>query len=163
MSETRHDLRDEIILLQRFGDEYCDFGRLSLSSLRNIVPAVGDTLTDHIFETGVGASRVVDRYLADFWSEEDVHPRCRCWVLVVEQLEDLGSHFFELDTILRRVREANFGVVPFHSEEIELISDLDRDNRDPAYWTPARKEMLRKEREARLAAIRAAEQGKKPD
>jgi len=163
VSESRYYLRDEIVLLQRFDDEYCDFGRLSLTSLRNVVPAVGDTLTDHVFETGVGVSRVVDRFLADFWSEEDVHPRCRCWVLVVEQPEEIDNHFFGLDSILRRMREADFGYVPPDNEGFEIVDDLDRNNRDPEYWTFERKEILRKEREARLAAIRAREERERKD
>lgn len=32
--------------------------------------------------------------------------------------------------------------------------ELDRSNRDPAYWTPERKEMLRREREATLAKLK---------
>lgn len=46
-------------------------------------------------------------------------------------------------------------------ERVETAETLDRENRDPAYWTFERKEILRKEREARLAAIRAEEEAAK--
>lgn len=36
----------------------------------------------------------------------------------------------------------------------ETVHELDRDNRDPAYWTKERKELLRQEREARLAKMK---------
>lgn len=46
----------------------------------------------------------------------------------------------------------------FEDEEVvQSALDLDRTNRDPDYWTVERKEILRLEREARVAAIKAAE------
>ena len=82
---------------------------------------------------------------------------------MVEQPEEIDNHFFGLDSILRRMREADFGYVPPDNEGFEIVDDLDRNNRDPEYWTFERKEILRKEREARLAAIRAREERERKD
>lgn len=157
-------MRDEIVLLVRDGDDYFDFGRMSRSHLDNVIPVIGDTLTEHITEMGVGMCRVVDRFLADFRSEEGEHDDLTCWVLVVEQPDDCEDHFFGLDKVLQRIREENFSMVftPNHIT-IEAAEALDYASRDPAYWTPERKRRLQKEREARLAAIRAEEATKPKD
>lgn len=154
----RSIMRDEIVLLVRDGDDYFDFGRLSRTHLDNVIPVIGDTLTEHIAEAGIGMCRVVDRFLADFRSEEGAHDPLTCWVLVVEQPDECEDHFFGLDKVLQRIREANFSMVSMPNQfTAETLETLDRDNRDPAYWTFERKEILRKEREARLAEIKSRE------
>jgi len=151
-------MRDEIVLLMRDGDKYFDHGRLSLSYLKNVVPCVGDFLTLHVEEEGLGVWRVERRYLADLTLTSNGDVAASFWVLVVEEIdENFGDHFFDLDRAVRRIHHDDFNIVwlgePLFTSPIETAETLDRTNRDPEYWTFERKEILRKEREARLAAI----------
>lgn len=150
-------VRDEIVVLMRDGKGYFDHDRLSLSYLNNVVPIIGDRLTLHLLEDGLAVYQVINRYLVDM-RPDDADP-CGFWVLVVDQIDE--DHFFELDDILRRIHREEFDVFlpgrPIPPAPIETAETLDRSNRDPEYWTFERKEILRKEREARLAAMRSQE------
>lgn len=147
-------VRDEVVLLVRDGDEYFDHGRLSLSYLKNIVPTVGDHLTLHPDEVGIGACRVQARYLADLTPTDGGGPYASFWILVVEEVE--GEHLFELDRIVQRIYKAEFNIIP-HGEPPSALGDtLDRSNRDPDYWT-----FERKEREARRAGMQSQEKARK--
>ena len=145
-------VRDEVVLLVRDDDTYFDHGRLSLSYLKNILPAVGDNLTLHPDEVGVGACRVQERYLVDLTPTDGGEAYASFWVLIVEEVE--GEHLFELDRAVHSIYKEEFGIVWLGDPLPTLADTLDRTYRDPAYWTPARKEILQKEREARLASIR---------
>jgi hypothetical protein len=90
----------------------------------------------------------------------------RFWVLVVRQIDE--DHLFNLDDLIRGIHRYGFGNTwrgepyPLQATEVpiretEPPTDLDRKNRDPEYWTFERKELLRQEREARLAAMKARE------
>ncbi|YBV97129.1 hypothetical protein M1D80_09595 [Phyllobacteriaceae bacterium JZ32] len=157
-------IRDEIVVLMRSGDGYFDHDRLSLKQLQNSVPVIGDRLTLHPVDEGLAVYQVEQRYLVDM--RPDVGDDCRFWVLVVDQIDE--DHFLKLDDALRHIHREEFDVVwlqmpPSEPTSVETVDDLDRNNRDPAYWTPKRKEILRQEREARLAMIRAEEERGRKD
>lgn len=144
---TAETIRDEIVLLIRDGDEYFYHGQLSLKYLQGIIPTIGDHLTLHPVGMGVGASRVVERHLAELVPADGGKSYSSFWLLVVEEVE--GEHLFDLDRIVNSIFKEDFGgQVPSPTAD-----SLDRSNRDPAYWTFERKELLRQEREARLAAM----------
>lgn len=128
-----------------------------------IIPSPGDTIVVGEGEFGNRIFRVLDRYFVTHLGLD------RGWALFVEQLEDdrdldeLARQWAE-DTKLFNEASDNLDDDGGTAKEriwppIETAETLDRDNRDPAYWTFERKEILRKEREARLAAIKA---GKEP-
>lgn len=150
---TEDKIRDEVVVLMRDGQGYFDHDRLSLSHLHHAVPIIGDRLTLHLGGDGLAVYQVINRYLVDM-SPDDAESG-RFWVLIVDQIHD--DHFFAMDDLLRAIyREGFNGVWPgyeFPLPIVETAETLDRSNRDPAYWTFERKEILRKEREARLAAM----------
>lgn len=150
-------IRDEIVVLMRSGDGFVDNDhRLSLADLRNTVPIIGDRLSLHLEEEGLAVYRVLDRYLVDLRFSSDGGNDALFWVLVVDQFDEDHSH--EFDQLVRAIYREEFATswrreaIP--SAPVQTAETLDRTNRDPAYWTFERKEILRKEREARLAAIR---------
>jgi hypothetical protein len=152
-------IRDEIVVLMRSGDGYFDHDRLSLSRLKDIVPAIGDRLTLHVEDEGIATYQVEQRYLIDLRGSDDAHEDACFWTLVVDQIHE--EHFFELDRVVRAIYREDFDTT-WNGEAIPLspidpADELDRDNHDPEYWTFERKEILRKEREARLAAMKPRE------
>lgn len=155
MSGYTGKMRDEVVLLVRDGDEYHFHGTLSLQYLNYIVPVVGDLITYQIEDSGIGLSRVDQRILVDMTATDAKDPTACCWTLVVSEVED--DRFQDLDMVMRAIRNADWTIPPVDLSDLasETVDDLDRDNRDPAYWTPDRKELLRKEREERLAAMKA--------
>lgn len=99
---------------------------------------------------GLAAYEVTDRIHTTIPSRNIEEPDFSTWTLLVDEI--LSEELFEYDKI---IREIHFGVYePLVALE-ETIDDLDRSNRDPAYWTKERKELLRQEREARLAEVKA--------
>lgn len=153
---TEEKVLDKIVVLMRDGDGYFDHDRLSLSCLNNVVPIIGDRLTLHLGSDGLGVYQVINRYLTDL--RPDDAEGGRFWVLIVDQIHE--DQFFKLDDLLRAIYREEFdGVWPtstrFPHRSLKTAENLDRSNRDPAYWTQERKELLRKEREARLAAIKS--------
>lgn len=75
------------------------------------------------------------------------------WFLVVKEIEP----DFDLDDSLMLVYEEHFRWLFGSPMSAQPAETLDRSNRDPAYWTFERKELLRKEREARLAALKTSD------
>ncbi|WP_146149005.1 hypothetical protein [Pseudaminobacter soli (ex Li et al. 2025)] len=80
-------------------------------------------------------------------------------MLVVDQHDE--DHSDEFDDIVRAIHRADFATIwkggVIASTPAAISEKLDYANRDPEYWTQERKRRLQKEREARLAAIRAEE------
>ncbi|NVD41320.1 hypothetical protein HT585_20805 [Ensifer sp. HO-A22] len=163
-------VRDEIVVLMRSGDGYFDHDRLSLRHLKNVVPSIGDRLTLHLDDEGLGVYQVEQRYLADLRLVDNGGDDGCFWVLVVDQFHE--DHFCELDLTVRAIYREDFhrtwkgAVIPAAPPQYEPVPppDLPKSKRishkmkDPAYWTPERKETMRKKREARLARMRAMEE-----
>lgn len=153
-------VRDEIVVLMRDGKNFVEHDRLSISELRNTLPIVGDRLTLHIDDVeGHAAYRVLDRYLVDLRSCTDTGEDATFWVLVVDQFDE--DHSDEFDDIVRAIYRQDFATV-WRGESVTPVpaaspKKIDRTNRDPEYWTFERKELLRKEREARLEAQMATD------
>lgn len=84
--------------------------------------------------------------------------RDRGWALVVQEvkptppLENLTEDWLADTKFIRECEEADEcedvpATVPA-THAVPTSEKLDRSNRDPAYWTPERKDILRREREA---------------
>lgn len=120
------------------------------------VPNVGDVLSHWVLTDLNGHFLVVHRHFIHAQGND-----CG-WALIVEEIKDDRSNAmlaeWAYDT--KAFSEAEV-YEPTQSPSVEAAEHLDRSNRDPAYWTFERKELLRKEREARLAAIQAEEDAKK--
>lgn len=154
---TTWQILDDIVVLLRAGGKLVDHDRLRLSELRQTLPGVGDRLTLHVDDEGIAIYRVADRYLVDLNSTFDANGDARFWVLVVVQDDD-DNFVEEIDDMVRAIYRADFASV-WTQQQVpqttgETVKDLDRKNRDPAYWTFERKELLRLKREARLAAMK---------
>ncbi|NGN45350.1 hypothetical protein G6N74_30370 [Mesorhizobium sp. CGMCC 1.15528] len=100
-------IRDEIVVLMKDGDGYFDHDRLSLRYLKNVVPCIGDRLTLHLEDEGLGVYQVINRYLVDL--RPDDYEECGFWALVVDQIHE--DHFFELDSAVRKIQREDFDVV----------------------------------------------------
>lgn len=154
---------DEVIVLLRESGKYHDHDRLYLSLMHNILPSFGDRLTWHIDEEdGLATYEVVERYcsrlIIDNFGNEGSY-----WVLVVEQIHNEALERF--DIAMRQIHSEEYQrrQPKGGGAEVERLGEwkretLDRNNRDPEYWTKERKQILQKEREARLAAIAAGEE-----
>ncbi|TIN98300.1 MAG: hypothetical protein E5Y03_25055 [Mesorhizobium sp.] len=158
-------VRDEIVVLMRHGNDFVDHDRLSLSELKNVLPCIGDRLSLHVDEEGHAVYRIEARYLIDLRSSTDAREDARFWALVVDQFDE--DHSDKFDDIVRAIYSEDFATIwkgsaiSPASRPIETAETVDRSNRDFAYWTFERKEILRREREARLAAIKDQEGVKK--
>lgn len=148
---------DDVIILFRDKDGYYNEDRLTLQEMGNILPSIGDKWTIHPQFGGIGAYLVCERYLINIFKGFDSPTGQTAWILVVEEIEN--DELFEFDRVVREIFDAEVSEEAL--AEFHVLETLDRSNRDPAYWTFERKELLRKEREARLAAIQAEEDAKK--
>lgn len=163
-------VRDEIVVLMRSADGYFDHDRMSLAHLRNVVPAIGDRLTLHLEDEGLAVYQVQQRYLVDLRLADNGKDDSCFWVLVVDQFHE--DHFHELDLAVRAIHREDFArtwknaaippapprydpVAPPNLPKSKRISDK---MKGPAYWTPERKEAMRKKREARLARMKALDE-----
>lgn len=166
-------IRDEIVLLMRSGDGYFDYDRLSLRHLRNVVPSIGDRLTFHAEDEGLGVYQVEQRYLVDLRFADDGGDDGCFWVVIVDQFHE--DHFCELDLTVRAIYRADFDRTwkgaaiaaappqyePAPPPALPKSKRISHKMKDPAFWTPERKEAMRKKREARLARTRALEEREK--
>ncbi|TIV98870.1 MAG: hypothetical protein E5V85_09775 [Mesorhizobium sp.] len=142
------------MLLERSGDG--KFGlrdTLSLESLKNAVPVFGDRIALLLDEGGMSILEVVERYFLEY-VEEKSNDHLLTWFVIVKEIDpeyrdDLDESLMEIYRGGLRLWLATGPPAP-----TETIETLDRSNRDPAYWTVERKEILRKEREARLASMK---------
>ncbi|WP_421579765.1 hypothetical protein [Shinella sp. M31] len=163
---TEPTIRDEVVVLMKDGDGYFDHDRLSLKCLMNIVPAIGDRLSLHLGDEGLGVYLVEERYLVDL-NDNDREDGC-FWVLVVDQHPD--DHSFEFDAVVRAIYRENFDKTwknkaivpalvgpavydPVPPPSLPKSKRVSHKMKDPAFWTPERKEAMRKKREARLARM----------
>lgn len=125
-----------------------------LSEFGGVCPSVGDHIATWL--TG------------DPFTYYVVRSRCfieaggsdRGWALVVQEvrpkapLENLVEDWLEDTKFIRECGEADEEEDGPPTASPPTPKELDRSNRDPAYWTPERKEMLRLEREANVAALK---------
>lgn len=148
---------DEVILMEREGGKFYECYTLSLAAMGGVVPVIGDRLTVHPPYGGLAAYDVVARFLSEMIPSANPEDRAvvMSWVLVVEPIdlenEKEWSELLDFDRVIRGMHDVAVTYIG------ETVHELDRSNRDPAYWTKERKELLRQEREARLAEIKAVE------
>lgn len=145
-------ISDKVMVLERGSDgKHACTDALSMAQLNNHVPGYGDRISLLLDQGGLLLREVVGRYFLEYHEEGTGHT-VWTWFLVVKEIEP----DFDLDDTLMEVYEEHFrwrfGYATSPAP-IETAETLDRSNRDPAYWTFERKEILRKEREARLAAM----------
>jgi len=156
---VRKEQLDVRLYVRREGGEFEVLFIYSVKFFDGIVPAPGDTIAIGEGEFGSRIFRVLDRcFVTHFGGDSG-------WALFVEQPEDDGdlkefAQWWAEDTKLFNAAAHDMDDGGDIADEriwplVETAETLDRDNRDPAYWTFERKEILRKEREKRLAAIRA--------
>ncbi|MBZ9904777.1 hypothetical protein LB557_01985 [Mesorhizobium sp. BR115XR7A] len=159
-----YDVADSVILLERGNDgKFSLRDTIPLESFRNTVPVFGDRIALLIDGAGTSIVEVVERYFLDY-IEEATNNELLVWLLIVKEVEP--DYRDDLDESLMEIYKADLrlwlSVEPSRvTHPTETLADLDRTNRDPAYWTFERKEMLRKEREQRLASTKDKETGKK--
>ncbi|KXF78530.1 hypothetical protein ATN84_01690 [Paramesorhizobium deserti] len=152
---------DTVLVIRREGDDEFDLETtLKLSDMHNNVPGFGDRISLLLDEGGLRLMEVVGRHFLEY-VEEKTNDRWLTWFVIVEEVDP--PYRDNLDEWLMGYfkDEFRFPDVLHHGKptgESILAEELDRENRDPAYWTPKRKEILRQEREARLATIRAEEE-----
>lgn len=144
----RAKLSTEILVLIRQARSF-DEDHLTLESTGGVIPNIGDKITLHPPYGGLAAYEVTDRIHTSIPSKNMEEPDFSTWALLVEEIE--SDELYEYDKI---IREIHYGVYEPLVVLEETVDDLDRDNRDPAYWTPERKELLREEREERLAKMK---------
>lgn len=165
---TECTIRDEVVVLMKSGDGYFDHDRLSLQYLKNIVPSIGDRLTLHLDDEGLAVYLVEQRYLVDV-TYTDIGREDGCfWVLVVEQHNE--DHSPEFDDIVRAIYREDFDKTwknkaidpataappvyePVAPPKLPKSKRISHKMKDPQFWTPERKEAMRKKREARLARM----------
>ncbi len=166
-------MRDDIVVLMRSGDGYFDHDRLSLRHLKNVVPSIGDRHTLHLDDEGLAVYRVEQRYLVDLRFADDGGDDSCFWALVVEQYPE--DHSSEFDLTVRAIYRADFHKTwkgaaiaaapprhdPIPPPDLPKSKRISHKMKDPSYWTPERKETMRKKREARLARMRAMEEFEK--
>jgi hypothetical protein len=148
---------DDVVILVRDDRGYHDQDRLSLKKIGGILPVIGDMWAVHPHLGGLAAYRVVERFLSNIIIDPDDRDHEWYWIVVVEQIEN--DELFDFDNVVREIFDAQVSDEQF--AEFKILDSLDCDNREPAYWTRERKEILRKEREARLTVIRAEEEAAK--
>lgn len=151
-----YDVADSVLILERgTGGKFSLRETISLESLKNTVPVFGDRIVLLIDGAGTSIVEVVERYFLDY-VEEKTGNELLVWVLIVREIEP--DYQDDLDESLMEIYKADLrlwlGTSPGETAKAETLADLDRSNRDPAYWTFERKELLRQEREARLAAMK---------
>ncbi|MBB6013463.1 hypothetical protein HNR59_002852 [Aquamicrobium lusatiense] len=118
------------------------------------IPIPGDTIVTCPGSVALVSYRVIDRYfITDGFFD-------RGWALLVERvakapdLAELGRQWVEDTKFFNELQDED----PNQWKGGWISPEkLDRSNRDPAYWTFERKELLRQEREARVAAMSAGE------
>lgn len=123
-----------------------------------VLPMVGDLYSTWRTAVDQSTYRVIARHVVE-------KPRPK-WALIVEELPESVA---TLNWWTAWINDSTWlDHLPTESDEASERSKerlgewkkekLDRNNRDPAYWTEERKQILQKEREARLAAIRAGQE-----
>lgn len=131
-----------------------------LEAFGGVCPNVGDNI----------ATWLTGRPFAYFVVQSRCFVECprgdRGWALIVEDvgpaqpLVNLVEDWAEDSKFFRECEEAEEAEEAAAAEQAKL-ENLDRTNRDPAYWTPERKAILRREREANIAATKS-ERDRKP-
>lgn len=143
-----------IIIIEKYGNDYHEFELTDLDFFSGEMPAFGDRVTLLAPEDGYAIFEVIGRYPTTHVDDNNA-TEWRPWVIVIEQIEP--DDFSGIERLIRDIRHREHPEGADTVAEIEEPEEIDRDNRDPAYWTFERKEILRKEREARLAAMKARE------
>jgi|GEM_PF-3422347 len=129
-----------------------------LSEFGGVCPSVGDHIATWL--TGDPFTYYIVRSRCFI----DARGRDRGWALVVHEvkpsppLENLLEDWLADTKFIRECEESDededVPVTAPATSGAATAEKLDRSNRDPAYWTPERKEILRREREATVAALK---------
>lgn len=145
------------------GYQYID--NIPLSALKGVVPNVGDRITLDLYNNdegdGLAVEEVIGRHFVRYINESN-GDEAYAWFLVVETVElDHTSKLAEAigDVFRNELRPTEPAVVapPVHDPvpppSLPKSKRISHKMKDPEFWTPERKEAMRKKREARLARM----------
>jgi hypothetical protein len=137
-----------------------------LSVFSGNVPAVGDHITLDLYHDhegyGVAIEEVISRHFVRYISESS-GDECHAWFVVVETVETEDAQALA-STIGKVFRQEFRGASqpgttapsvyePSASPKLPKSKRISHKMKDPDFWTPERKEAMRKKREARLARM----------
>lgn len=159
-------ISNDIYVLERVssGEIQC-IDIFPLSAFLGAVPVIGDRITLDIYHDdqegdGIAITEVVGRHFVRYIAEIS-GVECYAWFVLVKTIEaddavELASAFGEVfrrefRDLWRTPRTPPPTCAPIPPPPYPKSKRASRKNKDPDYWTPERKEELRKKREARVA------------
>ncbi|GLR49743.1 hypothetical protein KYK30_14365 [Shinella yambaruensis] len=152
---------DMVYFLERQEDgKFHIEGEYALSDLRNTVPGFGDRITLTIDGVGTSIAEVVGRYFVRH-IEEASDSEWIAWFIIVQSIEPQeADDLFDVISVryTNFVRASPPGQPPPVYEpvappKLPKSKRISHKMKDPDFWTPERKEAMRKKREARLARM----------
>jgi hypothetical protein len=146
------------------GYEFID--TIPMSALKGVVPNLGDRITLDLYNNdegdGLAVEEVIGRHFVRYFDESD-GDEAYAWFLVVQTVEldhtsklaeAIGAVFRnELRPIAPPTKTLPVVYDPVLPPKLPKSKRISHKMKDPAFWTPERKEVMRKKREARLARM----------
>jgi len=148
------------------GYEFID--TIPMSALKGVVPNLGDRITLDLYNNdegdGLAVAEVIGRHFVRYIDESD-GDEAYAWFLVVQTVE--LDHTSKLAEAIGAVfRNELRPIAPPPTKTPPVVYDLvapptlprskriSHKMKDPAFWTPERKEVMQKKREARLERMK---------
>lgn len=161
------NISDEIYVLEKVtSGAYEMVDSFPVSAMLGMVPSIGDQLTLDLYDDyegdGIAVAKVVGRHFVRYIMER-TGDECYAWFLFVETIKPDEAH--DLADAFGKVFRQEFRDLLWTSKPSPPIHDpvpppnlrkskrISYKMKDPVYWTPERKEAMRKKREARLARM----------
>lgn len=161
------NVSEQVYVLEKFSSgAYELVDDFPISTMLGTLPSIGDRLTLDLYDDdkgdGIAVAKVVGRHFVRYIMEK-TGDECYAWFLLVETIEtdeavglaDAFGKVFrrEFRNLLWTSKSSPPIYEPVPPLNLPKSKRISHKMKDPAYWTPERKEAMRKKRDARLARM----------